>query len=124
MVTVPDIPYPSYQLLLQIRGTVAEYERSLITERHASWWARKAPQWASAPLDSDPIRLSSGPRTSPGRQEGTFGSSQMGDCAPDVFVVYCSQKRRGLYWIAKKLSDDGIPTPRGGIRWNVSIMSS
>ncbi len=38
-----------------------------------------------------------------------------------MFVWYTDTQRRcSLYWIAKKLSDDGIPTPRGGVRWNVS----
>jgi len=40
-----------------------------------------------------------------------------------MFVWYTApRKRRSLYWIAKKLSDDGLPTPRGGIRWNVSTI--
>jgi hypothetical protein len=27
-----------------------------------------------------------------------------------------------LYWVAKQLSEHGIPTPRGGVRWNVATI--
>ena len=40
-----------------------------------------------------------------------------------IFSWYTDTQRRcSLYWIAKKLSDEGIPTPKGGIRWNVSTI--
>ena len=111
---------PHDQLLLQIRGAVAEYERSLITERMRRGRRAKLRSglllpWTVAPygylLDPEHPRDARKVSLDPVKSE----------IVRQMFAWYTApQKRRSLYWIAKKLSDDGIPTPRGGIRWNVA----
>ena len=117
---------PHDQLLLQIRGAVAEYERNLIAER-----AQRAPRrgrqaklqsgtllpWTWAPygyiLDAERPRDPSRVQIDPVKAE----------IVKQIFAWYIEpQNRVSLYWIAKKLSDDGIPTPRGNIRWNVATI--
>jgi len=40
-----------------------------------------------------------------------------------IFAWYTdTEERMSLYAIAKRLSDDGVPTPRGGQRWNVATI--
>jgi len=111
---------PHDQLLLQIRGAVAEYERNLITERMRRGRRAKLRiglllPWTVAPygylLDPEHPRDARKVSLDPVKSE----------IVRQMFAWYTApKKRRSLYWIAKKLSDDGIPTPRGGIRWNVS----
>ncbi|MHA2065227.1 MAG: recombinase family protein [Candidatus Thorarchaeota archaeon] len=113
---------PHDQLLLQIRGAVAEYERSLITERMRRGRRAKLRSglllpWTVAPYgylpDPDNPRDASKVNLDPVKSE----------LVRQMFAWYTDpQKRCSLYWIAKKLSDDGIPTPRGGVRWNVATI--
>ena len=111
---------PHDQLLLQIRGAVAEYERSLITERMRRGRRAKLRSglllpWTVAPygylLDLEHPRDARKVSLDPVKSE----------IVRQMFAWYTDTQRRcSLYWIAKKLSDDGIPTPKGGTRWNVS----
>ena len=111
---------PHDQLLLQIRGAVAEYERNLIADRMRRGRQAKLKSgtllpWTVAPygylLDSerprDPSRVSIDP--------------VKGEIVKQIFAWYTDpQQIVSLYWIAKKLSDDQIPTPKGKQRWNVA----
>jgi site-specific DNA recombinase len=111
---------PHDQLLLQIRGAVAEYERSLITERMRRGRRAKLRSglllpWTVAPygylLDPEHPRDARKISLDPVKSE----------IVRQMFAWYTDpQKRRSLYWIAKKLSDESIPTPKGGLRWNAS----
>jgi site-specific DNA recombinase len=111
---------PHDQLLLQIRGAVAEYERSLITERMRRGRRAKLRSglllpWTVAPygylLDLEHPRDARKVSLDPVKSE----------IVRQMFAWYTDTQRRcSLYWIAKELSDDGIPTPKGGARWNVS----
>jgi site-specific DNA recombinase len=113
---------PHDQLLLQIRGAVAEYERSLITERMRRGRRAKLRSglllpWTVAPygylLDLEHPRDASKVSLDPVKSE----------IVRQIFSWYTDTQRRcSLYWIAKKLSDEGILTPKGGIRWNVSTI--
>ncbi len=113
---------PHDQLLLQIRGAVAEYERSLITDRMRRGRRAKLRSglllpWTVAPygylLDLEHPRDASKVSLDPVKSE----------IVRQIFSWYTdTQKRYSLYWIAKKLSDEGVPTPKGGIRWNVSTI--
>jgi site-specific DNA recombinase len=113
---------PHDQLLLQIRGAVAEYERSLITDRMRRGRRAKLRSglllpWTVAPygylLDSDHPRDARKVRLDPVKSE----------VVRQMFAWYTDTRRRcSLYWIAKKLSDEGISTPKGGIRWNVATI--
>jgi len=94
---------PHDQLLLQIRGAVAEYERSLITERMRRGRRAKLRSglllpWTVAPygylLDPEHPRDARKVRLEPVKSE----------IVRQMFVWYTApRKRRSLYWIAKKL---------------------
>ena len=111
---------PHDQLLLQIRGAVAEYERSLIAERmrrgrQAKLRSGTLLPWTSAPygyiLDPERPRDPSRVRLDPVKAE----------IVKQIFAWYSDpQIPATLYWVAKTLTERQIPTPRGGLRWNVA----
>lgn len=117
-----DSDDPHDQLLLQIRGAVAEYERNLIADRmrrgrQAKLRSGTLLPWTFAPYGyimdperpRDPSRLRIDPVKAP--------------VVAEIFAWYTDpQHHVSLYWLAKKLSDDQIPTPRGDIRWNVATI--
>jgi len=112
--------HPHDQLLLQIRGAVAEYERTLIAERRrrgrqAKLRSGQLLPWTRAPygslLDSERPRDPSRVRIAPVQAavvEHMFAWSTDASQAPSLSQV------------AKRLSEAQIPTPRGGKRWNVA----
>jgi site-specific DNA recombinase len=111
---------PHDQLLLQIRGAVAEYERNLIADRmrrgrQARLRTGQLLPWTRAPygyiLDverpRDPSRVQLDPVKATVVQQ--------------IFAWYTDpQCPASLYMVAKRLSDDQIPTPTGKVRWNVA----
>lgn len=111
---------PHDQLLLQIRGAVAEYERSLIADRmrrgrQAKMRRGQLLPWTKAPygyvLDPDHPRDASLVRIDPVTSE-VF--KQLFDWYSDVRTPVT------LHSIAKRLTDAHIPTPTGAPRWNVA----
>src|SRR6266704_2193130 len=109
---------PHDQLLLQIRGAVAEYERTLIAERmrrgrQARLRAGTLLPWTTAPfgyrLDPDRPRRADAVRVEPG--EATL--------VAQLFDWYL-EPQATVYQLARRLTDLGVPTPRGGSRWNVA----
>jgi site-specific DNA recombinase len=115
---------PHDQLLLQIRGAVAEYERSLIAERmrrgrQAKLRAGTLLPWTRAPygyvLDLERPRDPSRVRIDPIKAE----------IVKQVFAWYTDPGQAvSLYWVAKQLTEQQIPTPRGGPRWNGSSIGN
>ncbi|NJN99585.1 MAG: recombinase family protein [Anaerolineales bacterium] len=113
---------PHDQLVLQIRGAVAEYERSLIAERmrrgrQSRLKAGLLLPWTTAPygyiLDAEQPRDPSGVRL----HEVEAAIIQQ------IFGGYSDPEARpSLYAIAKQLSDDGVPTPTGQPRWNAATI--
>jgi site-specific DNA recombinase len=111
---------PHDQLVLQIRGAVAEYERVLIADRMrrgrlAKLRAGQLLPWTKAlygyVLDAERPRDPARVRVHPTEAE----------IVRQVFSWYTdSEERPSLYAIAKGLTDQGVPTPTGGQRWNVS----
>lgn len=111
---------PHDQLLLQIRGAVAEYERTLIVDRMRRGRQAKLRSglllpWTVAPygylLDPERPRDPSRVRIDPVKAE----------VVRQIFAWYTDPTSpASLYWVAKQLSEAQIPTPRGGIRWNVA----
>ena len=109
---------PNDQLLLQIRGAVAEYERTLIADRMrrgrlSKYRAGKLIPWIQPPY---------GYRVDPDHpRDPTLLHLDAADAAVvlQLFEEYLEQ-RSTLYSVAKKFSDLGIPTPTGKLRWNVS----
>lgn len=109
---------PHDQLLLQIRGAVAEYERSLIAERmrrgrQAKLRSGQLLPWSVPPygyiLDPERPRDPSRVRLDPVKAA----------VVAESFAWYTDPTQPStLYQIAKRLSDDNIPTPKGAHRWN------
>jgi site-specific DNA recombinase len=111
---------PHDQLLLQIRGAVAEYERNLIADRmrrgrQAKLRSGQLLPWIRAPygyvLDPERPRDPSRVRIDPVKAA----------IVEQIFAWYTDPQRpASLYMVAKRLSDDQIPTPTGKLRWNVA----
>jgi site-specific DNA recombinase len=109
---------PHDQLLLQIRGAVAEYERTLITERmrrgrQARLRAGTLLPWTRAPfgyrLDPDRPRDAAAIRVEPAEAV----------LVAQLFDWYL-EPQATLYQLAARLADLGVSTPTGKPRWNVA----
>lgn len=111
---------PHDQLLLQIRGAVAEYERTLIADRMRRGRLNKYRAGKLIPWTRPPY----GYRVDPDHPREP-ALLQL-DTADAVMVLQMFEEylepRSTLYSIAKRLSDLGIPTPTGKPRWNVSSL--
>jgi site-specific DNA recombinase len=113
---------PHDQLLLHIRGAVAEYERTLIADRmrrgrQAKFRSGQLLPWSRAPygylLDPDRPRDSTRVRLDPVQAA----------VVAQIFAWYTDpQTPVSLYWVAKRLSDAKIPTASGKSRWNVATV--
>jgi len=111
---------PHDQLLLHIRGAVAEYERTLIAERmrrgrQAKLRSGQLLPWTKAPYGYllDPERPRDPSRVRPDAVKAAV--------VAQIFGWYADHKLSvSLYWVAKRLSDAQIPTPSGCARWNVA----
>ena len=109
---------PHDQLLLQIRGAVAEYERTLITERmrrgrHARLRAGTLLPWTRPPfgyrLDPDRPRDAAAVRVEPGEAA----------LVAQLFDWYL-EPQATLYQLTARLADLGMATPTGKPRWTVA----
>src|SRR5258708_6601376 len=107
---------PHDQLLLQIRGAVAEYERTLITERmrrgrQARLRAGTLLPWTTPPfgyrLDAERPRTPAAVRVQPG---ASVLVAQMFDWYLEPQATVCQ--------LAQRLTDLGVATPTGQPRWN------
>jgi len=111
---------PHDHLLLQIRGAVAEYERTLIADRMRRGRQAKIRSglllpWTVAPygylLDPDCPRDPSRLRLDPVKAA----------VITQIFAWYTDPQRPStLYGVAKRLSDAQLLTPMGKPRWNAS----
>jgi site-specific DNA recombinase len=111
---------PNDQLLLQIRGAVAEYERTLITERLrrgrlARLRAGQLLPWIQPPYGYrvDPDR----PRDPSGLQRDAFAATVV----EQIFGWYVEEQIT-LCGIAKRLTASGILTPTGKTGWATSTL--
>jgi len=110
---------PHDQLLLQIRGAVAEYERNLIAERMrrgrlAKYRSGLLLPWTRIPygylVDPERPRDPSGVRLDPVKAE----------IIKQIFAWYTDPAEpMSLYGVANKLSQLQIPSPTGLPRWSV-----
>jgi site-specific DNA recombinase len=111
---------PHDQLLLQIRGAVAEYERTLIADRmrrgrQAKWRRGQLLPWRVPPYGyvMDPER----PRDPQRLRLDPVKAAVI----TEIVAWYTDPHAPAtLYSVATRLTDDQIPTPRGGPRWNVA----
>jgi site-specific DNA recombinase len=106
---------PNDQLLLQIRGAVAEYERSLIAERlrrgrQHKYRAGLLLPWTQSPygyaLDPDHPRQLAGVRAEPAAAA----------IVAEIFARYL-EPGQSIAGVAKELMRLQVPAPRGGQRW-------
>src|SRR5215469_3686343 len=109
---------PHDQLLLQIRGAVAEYERTLIAERmrrgrQAKLRAGTLLPWTTAPFGYrlDPER--------PRRADAVRVDPSEAALVAQLFDWYL-EPGATIYRLAGRLTDLGVRTPMGGPRWNVA----
>lgn len=111
---------PHDQLLLQIRGAVAEYERSLIAERMRRGRLRKLQAGLLLPWTRPPY----GYRVDPDRPRDPAGvrcDEAEAAAVAEMFAWY-GEEGRSLYGLAQKLLSDAIPPPRVKGRWNVTTL--
>jgi site-specific DNA recombinase len=109
---------PHDQLLLQIRGAVAEYERTLIAERmrrgrQAKLRAGTLLPWTTPPfgyrLDPERPRQAAAVRVEPAEAV----------LVAQLFDWYL-EPQATVYRLAKRLTDLGVATPTGKPRWNAA----
>jgi site-specific DNA recombinase len=109
---------PHDQLLLQIRGAVAEYERTLIAERMrrgrlAKLRAGTLLPWTRPPfgyrLDHERPRDAAAVRVEPGEAV----------LVAQLFDWYL-EPQATVYRLARRLTDLGVATPTGKPRWNAA----
>lgn len=113
---------PHDQLLLQIRGAVAEYERNLIAERMRRGRQTKLRAGTLLPWTTPPYAYLVNPER-PRDPSGVHLDVVKAEIIKQMFAWYTDpEKPVSLYWLAKQLSEQGIPTPRGGKRWNVATV--
>jgi site-specific DNA recombinase len=111
---------PHDQLLLQIRGAVAEYERTLITDRMRRGRQAKLRSGQMLPWSVPPYGYMMDPER-PRDPQRLRVDPVKAAVITQIFAWYTDpQARATLYGVAKRLTDAHIPTPRGGPRWNVA----
>jgi site-specific DNA recombinase len=111
---------PHDQLLLQIRGAVAEYERTLIAERMRRGRLQKYKTgnllpWTLAPYG---YRLNPDHPRDPG---GVSVEESEAAIVSEIFSYYLEQDHT-LGGLARYLMGKGILTPKGNERWNPSSL--
>ncbi len=107
---------PHDQLLLQIRGAVAEYERSLIAERMRRGRQQKYQAGSLLPWTRPPYAL----RVDPDRPRDPAGvrlEASEAAVVAELFAAYL-QEGQSLIGLTKGLILRGVPTPHGQRRWN------
>ena len=111
---------PHDQLLLQIRGAVAEYERVLIAERMRRGRQMKLTAGALLPWTVPPY----GYRSAPDRPRDPAGvqiEPAEGAIVQGLFARYLEDKGT-LLSLAKYLLQLSLPSPRGNRRWSAASL--
>jgi site-specific DNA recombinase len=111
---------PNDQLLLQIRGAVAEYERTLIAERMRRGRLAKLRSGQLLPW----LRVPFGYRTDPERPRDPAGlrvEEYEAAIVRQMFACYLEQGAT-LGTIARRLTEGGVLTPTGKVSWSRSTI--
>jgi site-specific DNA recombinase len=111
---------PHDQLLLQIRGAVAEYERTLIADRMRRGRLTRLRAGQLLPWTVPPF----GYRADPDRPRDPGGVRREETEAAVVAEIFAWYREPGatLRRVAQRLSRAGIPTPTGKPCWNVATV--
>jgi site-specific DNA recombinase len=109
---------PHDQLLLQIRGAVAEYERSLIAERMRRGRLHKLQSGLLLPWTRPPY----GFRLDPERPRDPAGVHQDEAAVVAMLFALYADERYSLFGLTNKLRRDAITPPHAGRRWNVTTV--
>jgi len=111
---------PHDQLLLQIRGAVAEYERTLITERMRRGRLMKLQAglllpWTRAPYGYrlDPVH----PRDPAGVQIDEAEAA----IVAEIFAAYL-EPQTSIRGVGVRIQAHGVPAPSGKARWNLATI--
>jgi site-specific DNA recombinase len=113
---------PHDQLLLQIRGAVAEYERSLISDRMRRGRQRKLESGLSLPWK----RPLYGYRMDPDHPHDPAGvriQEKEAAVVRDLFAWY-AEDSCSFFELARRLNRSHIPSPTGRQHWNLSTIRS
>ena len=111
---------PHDQLLLQIRGAVAEYERTLIAERMRRGRQMKLQAGGLLPWTFPPY----GYRVDPERPRDPAGvhvEPAEAAMVQDLFSQY-ADTNTSLFGLAKRLQSLGVVSPQGHWRWNPATL--
>src|SRR5215217_2100469 len=111
---------PNDQLLLQIRGAVAEYERTLIAERMRRGRLAKLRSGQLLPW----VRVPFGYRTDPERPRDPAGlrvEEYEAAIVRQMFAFYLEQGAT-LGGVARRLVESAVPTPTGKSDWSRSTI--
>jgi site-specific DNA recombinase len=113
---------PHDQLLLQIRGAVAEYERTLIAERMRRGRLNKLQAGLLLPWTHPPY----GYRLHPDRPRdptGVMVDPAEAAIVAELFALYLRPEMT-LAKLAKLLSQRGLSTPTGKLRWSTATIDT
>lgn len=108
---------PHDQLLLQIRGAVAEYERTLIADRMRRGRQQKFRAGTLLPWSRPPY----GYRLNPDRPRDPTGvrrEEAEAVCVAEMFALYLIEGQ-SLAGMVKQVMQLGIPNPSGKSRWSL-----
>jgi site-specific DNA recombinase len=111
---------PHDQLLLQIRGAVAEYERTLITDRMRRGRLAKYQAGTLLPWTRPPY----GYRLDPDRPRdpvGVWVEESEAAIVREIFALY-TQENHSLQGVATHLQKQGVPTPSGKVIWSLCTL--
>jgi site-specific DNA recombinase len=111
---------PNDQLLLQIRGAVAEYERTLLSERMRRGRLAKYKAGLLLPWTHTPY----GYRVDPDRPRDPAGvrpDEAKAAVVAEIFAMYL-EEGGSLFGVSRQLEFQGILAPRGGKVWSVATL--
>ena len=111
---------PNDQLLLQIRGAVAEYERTLLSERMRRGRLAKYNAGLLLPGTHVPYGL----RVDPDRPRDPAGVSldeAKAAMVAEIFAYYL-EPGMSLFGVCRHLRQMGVPAPRGGKAWSTATL--
>lgn len=111
---------PQDALVIQIRGAVAEYERTLIADRMRRGRLAALRAGRLLPWSTPPYGYRVDPQC-PRDPTGLRVEEREADLIRQIFAWYV-EEGRNLYQIACRLTASATPTPRGAAIWNTSTV--